>query len=45
MLDGTLEVRNGPATVAVITETRSMLFSFANLNAACSVNSLESTYT
>lgn len=43
MLDGTLAVRNGPATVVVITETKSILFSFANLNAASSVRSLERT--
>lgn len=43
MLDGTLEVRNGPATVVVITETRSILFSFANLNAVSSDRSLERT--
>lgn len=30
MLDGTVGVRNGPATVGVIVETKSMPFSFAN---------------
>jgi hypothetical protein len=35
-LEGTLAVKNGPATVLVITETISMSFSCANLNAASS---------
>jgi hypothetical protein len=43
MLDGTLEVRNAPATVVVITEMRSIPLSFAYLNAASSVRRLEST--
>ena len=43
ILEGILEVRNGPATVAVITETRSIPFSMANLNADSSVRSFEST--
>lgn len=42
MLEGTLGVRNGPATVAVVTETRSMPLWFAYWNAASSVRSLES---
>lgn len=41
-LDGTLVVKNGPATVVVMTDTRSMPFSLANLNAASSVASFES---
>jgi len=41
-LEGTLAVKNGPATVLVITETRSIPFSVANLNAASSVRSFES---
>jgi hypothetical protein len=35
-------VRKGPATVVVITETRSIPFSFANLNAASSVRRFDS---
>ena len=42
MLEGTLEVRNGPATVDVIIETMSIPFSLANLNADSSVRSFES---
>lgn len=42
ILDGTSNVKNGPATVLVITETRSMPFSIANLNAASSVRRFES---
>lgn len=42
MLEGTLVVRKGPATVAVITETRSIPLSLANLNASSSVRSFES---
>lgn len=41
-LAGTLAVKKGPATVVVMTETRSIPFSFANLNAASSVRSFES---
>lgn len=43
MLDGTVEVRNGPPTVVVVTETRSIPFSSANWKAASSVKSFEST--
>lgn len=43
MLDGTWEVINGPATVVVITDTRSIPFSTTNLKAASSVRSFEST--
>ena len=43
MLVGTSKVRKGPATVVVITETRSIPFSFANLNAASSVRRFDST--
>lgn len=43
MLAGTVEVRNGPPTVVVTTDIRSMRFSSANLNAASSVKSFEST--
>lgn len=45
MLEGIVVVRNGPATVVVIMETRSMPLSYANWNAAFSVKSFESTYT
>jgi len=41
-LVSTLAVKKGPATVLVITDTRSMPFSFANWNAASSVRSFES---
>lgn len=43
MLDGTVEVRNGPAIVGAMTDTRSILFCFANSNAASSVRSFDST--
>lgn len=43
MLEGTVGVRNGPATVGVIIETKSMPFSFANWNAASSVKTFTST--
>lgn len=43
MLNGTSKVRNGPPTVVVITDTRSIPFSFANLNAASSDRSFERT--
>ena len=42
MLDGTAVVKNGPATVGVMIDTRSMPFSLANLNAASSDKSFES---
>ena len=41
MLEGRVVVRKGPATVVVIGETRSIPFSFANLNAASSVKRSE----
>jgi len=41
MLDGTVEVRKGPATVVVITDTRLRPCSLANLNAASSVSSFD----
>lgn len=41
MLEGTFGVRNGPPTVVVITVTRSILFSSANLKAASSATSLD----
>lgn len=43
MLNGTVEVRKGPVTVVVMIDTRCILFSFVNLNAASSVKRLEST--
>lgn len=42
-LDGREGVRNGPETVVVITETRSIPFSFAYLNASSSDTSFDST--
>ena len=41
MLVGTLGVRNGPATVGRMTDTRWRPFSRANLNAASSVSRLD----
>lgn len=43
MLDGTVGVRNGPAIVGVIVETKSIPFSFANWNAASSDKTFWST--
>lgn len=41
-LEGTEAVKKGPPTVVVMTDTRSMPFSCANLNATSSVKSFES---
>lgn len=44
-LEGTVGVKNEPATVGGIIETKSIPFSFANLKASSSVASFDRTYT
>lgn len=45
MLEGTVELRNGPATVGEITDIISIPFAWANLKAASSVRIFDRTYT